>query len=139
MAVWVLPAIMAAYGLGKHFLSDAPREKRQRKLAAQKTLYSPWTGRSGQAPQEADLFGTVSQSALSGLAMGQNIESANAYKAALEKMAGGAGGATPGGAPPVIPAPPASQYSPYQEFAPGGMNYFGHRMNPWQYSMTNWG
>ena len=36
--------IGAALGLGKSVLVDRPREQRQRQLAAQTALYSPWTG-----------------------------------------------------------------------------------------------
>jgi len=67
--------IMAGLGLGKSMLVDAPREKRQRKLAAQTQLYSPWTGMTADRVQEADPFASALQGAGTGAMFSQAQES----------------------------------------------------------------
>ncbi len=64
-------------GLAKGLLVDSPRASRQRKLQAETTRYSPWTGLTGQAPQEADLFGSTMQGLTGGAMLGGSISSAN--------------------------------------------------------------
>lgn len=64
-------------GAGKGLLVDAPKEKRQRMLAAQTALYSPWTGMAPQNVQEADTFGSALQGVTAGAMynqMGQQNE-----------------------------------------------------------------
>lgn len=58
--------IGALLGLGKNVLIDQPREERQRQLAAETALYSPFTGLKPQLPEESDPLG----SALQGAALG---------------------------------------------------------------------
>lgn len=64
-------AVMAAVGAAKSELIDAPRAERQRKLAAQTALYSPWTGMTPDKVQEADPFGSTLQGATAGAMYGQ--------------------------------------------------------------------
>jgi len=72
MAFPLIPLIAAgALGLGKSVLIDKPREKRQRKVAAETIRYSPWTGLSAQPIQEADPFGSTLQGAALGASLAQ--------------------------------------------------------------------
>lgn len=58
--------IGAALGLGKSMLIDQPREERQRQLAAETALYSPFTGLKPQLPEESDPLGAALQGAALG-------------------------------------------------------------------------
>lgn len=64
-------ALMGGIGLGKSALIDAPKERRQRLLAAQTAVYSPWTGMAPQPVQEADPFGSTLQGVTAGAMYGQ--------------------------------------------------------------------
>lgn len=54
-------------GLGKSFLVDQPKEQRQRELAANTALYSPWTGLTPDKVEEADPFGSGLQGMTAGM------------------------------------------------------------------------
>lgn len=68
---------LALGGLTKSLAIDAPRADRQRKLQAETTRYSPWTGLTGQAPQEADPFGSTMQGLTGGAMLGSSMNAAN--------------------------------------------------------------
>lgn len=100
---------------------DKHTEKKQRKLNAEITRYSPWT-RIGQQPvRMADPTGSLLQGGLSGAMMGQGISNSMAQNKLLEAQAaqaaaGGAGAATymPGqGMPPYANANPWTGMSPF--------------------------
>lgn len=77
--------IGALIGLGKSFLIDKPKEKKQRELAAKTIELSPWTGMQANPIQEADPFGEVLKYGATGAAMEQgNMQAAldNEYKKA---------------------------------------------------------
>lgn len=74
MEPMTMMALLGALGLGKSELIDRPREQRQRKLAAQTALYSPWTGMSPDKVQEADPFGSTLQGVTAGAMYGQQSE-----------------------------------------------------------------
>lgn len=67
--------IMAAMGAAQ-YKSQQDKEGRDRKLAAQTQLYSPWTGLQAGGVKEADLYGTLGQGAVQGLAMEQQMDKA---------------------------------------------------------------
>lgn len=71
-------AIGAGAGLLKSQLIDAPREARQRKLAAATQRYSPWTGLQAQPIMPADPFGNALQFGATGAALDSNIKTSNA-------------------------------------------------------------
>lgn len=56
-------------GAVKHFAFDAPKERRQRRLAAETTRYSPWTGLKAQPVEEADFLQTMMNAGLIGGAL----------------------------------------------------------------------
>lgn len=71
-----LPLLIGA-GLGavKHFASDQPAAAAKRKLAAETTRYSPYTGMVGEMPQDPNLMGSLFQGGLTGAAFGQGLNS----------------------------------------------------------------
>lgn len=78
--------IGSAIGLGKSALIDAPKEKRQRELAAKTQELSPWTGIRAGAIEEADPFGSALKYGATGASMGAgNAQAAmdNEYKKAM--------------------------------------------------------
>lgn len=79
-----------ALGIGKHFLIDKPAADRKRKVAAEQTRWSPWTGMGVGDPGESpNLMGSLMQGGLSGASLGQGIDSSNAYNDMLQKQASG--------------------------------------------------
>ena len=66
-----LTALMigSAVGLGKSYLIDQPKEKRQRELAAKTQELSPWTGLKASGIEEADPFGSALQFGTTGAMM----------------------------------------------------------------------
>lgn len=71
--------IGAGVGAAKSELIDRPREERQRKMAAEMAIYSPWTGMDAtkMIPGETDAFGSALQGATSGMMMGQGMQKHN--------------------------------------------------------------
>ena len=65
-------ALLAGAGLAKSELVDRPREERQRQQAAITARWSPWTGMSPNAVQNADPFGSAIQGGLTGAMLSQN-------------------------------------------------------------------
>ncbi len=78
-----LGLIGAGVGALKSELFDKGKEARQRELAAQTALYSPWTGMQPQAVQEADTLGAALQGGLAGAQFGQAAEKAENEKELL--------------------------------------------------------
>ena len=76
-------AIGAIVGLAKNQLSDVPREKKQRALAAATQQYSPWTGLQAQPIQQADPFGNALQFGAAGAGIGSGIKNSNAWSQLL--------------------------------------------------------
>lgn len=74
--------IGSAIGLGKSALIDAPKERRQRELAARTIELSPWTGLKANGIEEADPFGSGLQFGLTGASMA-DAESEKAFKKQL--------------------------------------------------------
>jgi hypothetical protein len=76
-----LTALMigSAVGLGKSYLIDQPKEKRQRELAAKTQELSPWTGLRASGIEEADPFGSALQFGTTGAMMGSSAAQ-DAYK-----------------------------------------------------------
>lgn len=71
-----MPLAMGALGAAKG-ISDQKTEARQRAAQAETTRYSPWTGMQAQAPQEANIGGDVMQGAVTGMGLGQGMDSAD--------------------------------------------------------------
>lgn len=69
--MWPALAIGAGVGLAKSALVDKPKEDKQRMLAAQTAMYSPWTGMKPNEVQAADPFGSALQGATSGAMFAQ--------------------------------------------------------------------
>lgn len=87
-------ALLAGAGVAKSELVDRPREERQRKLAAETLRWSPWTGMTPGAIQEADPFGSAIQGGLAGAMLSQNQQKLDAGTAGADpelSLAGGAG------------------------------------------------
>lgn len=124
-----LLAIGAALGLTKHFAVDAPRERRQRKLAAETQRLSPWTGLSAGPIQEPDLLGSVISSGLTGqqIADGAKMNDLNG-----QLMQKALGGGTPMPVAGVMPGAPGG--NPWSVLGQGGMPQLaqpGTMANPW--------
>jgi hypothetical protein len=116
MAPWLIGSLI---GLGKGMLIDQPKERRQRELAAQTALYSPWTGMQPQPVQEASPF----NSALQGGVMGMLAD---------KYSAGGAGGSAAAAqetkanpTPPVTGAPGVANLGANAYRGPGSMMGMG--------------
>lgn len=90
-----VPIAMAAAGLLKGLTVDAAKESRQRKLAAETSRYSPWTGLAPQQVQEADPLGSAMQFGSAGLGLGQGIQSAAGNEALQNAMLKYYGGWSP--------------------------------------------
>lgn len=91
--------LFAGLGVGKSELVDRPKEERQRKLAAEQTRWSPWTGIKPQEVQEADPIGSGMQFGMTGAAMGQGMQNQanqNGFNAAMLKKFGGGSAWMPG-------------------------------------------
>jgi hypothetical protein len=73
-----LPGLLIGMGAGalKSAVSDAPRYEAKKRLAAETTRYSPWTGMVGQMPDAPDTFGSLMQGGLTGASFQQGLESA---------------------------------------------------------------
>lgn len=72
----MLPLLMAGgagLGLAKHYIADRPAYEAKRKLAAETTRWSPWTGMVGSVPDEPNAFGSVMQGGLSGASFAQGL------------------------------------------------------------------
>ena len=67
-------AIGAGLGLLKGATIDKSKEKRQRKLQAETTRYSPWTGMQGEAPKEADMLGSALSYGMTAHQIGQGAK-----------------------------------------------------------------
>lgn len=80
-------AIMGAAGLLKSAAVDAPKEARQRKLAAETQRYSPWTGLTAGPIQEADHLGTGMQYGMTGAMLGQSMQDHKTQQMLQEKNA----------------------------------------------------
>lgn len=87
MDLWGALGIGAGLGLLKSLAIDAPKEARQRKVAAATQRYSPWTGLQAQPVQEADPFGSALQFGATGAMLGQGIQNADATKNLQDAMA----------------------------------------------------
>ena len=68
-----LGLLLGGAGLLKSEVVDRPKERRQRKLAAETQRYSPWTGLRAGEIQEADPFGSTLQFGLTGASLGQSV------------------------------------------------------------------
>lgn len=116
MGPLALLAIGAAMGLAKNELVDKPKEKRQRKLAAETQRLSPWTGLQAGPIQEADAFGNALQYGTTGAMMGSMMKGApaqtniNANMATAQPSAGPWGG-SPTMADSMAYQPQGSMYS----------------------------
>lgn len=79
-------AVGAGMGLGKSMLFDAPAEAKQRQLAAQTAIYSPWTGLDpmSQIPKRTDAFGSAMQGGMAGAQMGMGLEEQKQQKEMLD-------------------------------------------------------
>lgn len=117
-------AVGAALGLVKSEAIDAPKEARDRKLAAATQRYSPWTHLQAQPIKTADPFGSALQYGASGAALGQNIQNSNAMDTYLKNNPyGGAKVDFNAGASPVPGANYGLANNPWSGF--GGPNPYG--------------
>jgi hypothetical protein len=121
-------------GLGKSMLVDQPKEQRQRKLASQTQLYSPWTGLKAQPVQDADTFGSALQGVTAG-AMYKQGQQANdradqelAMKSKLYSAFNGAQNPVLGGNSQI----PVDQLDPSQipQLKRQGLNYQNMQQQP---------
>lgn len=74
MGPLALAAIMGGAGLAKSHFIDRPAEERQRRVQAETTRYSPWTGMQAAAPKPTDYLGNTMQGAMTGATLGQGME-----------------------------------------------------------------
>jgi hypothetical protein len=79
MAPLMAAGLMALAGLAKSELVDKPKEGRQREYAAKTLKYSPWTGLTPGAVEEADPLGTAMQWGTTGGQMASNMNMQEAY------------------------------------------------------------
>lgn len=102
-----------ALGIGKHFLIDKPAADRKRKVAAEQTRWSPWTGMGlGDPGEEPNLMANVMQGGLSGASFGQGMQNSGAYNDWLGR----------GGGPDLVKENGITQIGKFSN--PDG-NYFG--------------
>lgn len=101
-------------GLVKGLTLDRAKEDRQRKLAAETSRYSPWTGLAPGAIQEADPLGGAMQFGVTGASLGQGMENQKFNQGLWGKILGG------GGNENLVPGSPAAL----------GSNFNG-RVGPW--------
>jgi hypothetical protein len=80
-----LLGIGAGLGLLKTLAFDGPRERRQRKLAAETERLSPWTGLKPGSIQEADPLGTSIGFGLTGYQLGQGSKISELNQKLLQK------------------------------------------------------
>jgi hypothetical protein len=83
-----LMALGAAMGLGKSYLIDQPKEKRERELAARTIELSPWTGLKANAIQEADPFGSALKYGATGYSAADDYADKEFKKEMMKAMAG---------------------------------------------------
>lgn len=74
---WIMVGVAGA-GLVKSELVDAPKEARQRQLAATTQRLSPWTGLKANPIDEADPLGSTLQGGAQGMAIGQSMQNSAA-------------------------------------------------------------
>lgn len=89
IAPLLLGGLLAGGGLLKSMTLDRAKEDRQRKLAAETARYSPWTGMTPGAIEEADPFGSALQFGTTGAMLGQGIQNQQFQS---DLMAGANGG-----------------------------------------------
>lgn len=98
MEPMTMMALASAAGMGLGAYKNAEARKQERRdalLAAETARWSPWTGMMPQPIQRNNQTGDIMQGGLSGLSMGQNLASAQAYNKWLESSPNaGAGAAT---------------------------------------------
>ncbi len=86
MALWMIPAAMAAAGALKGMTIDKEKEKADRKAAAETMRWSPWTGMQAGPIQGADPFGSALQGGMGGLSLMQGMESADNQNALMKSQ-----------------------------------------------------
>ena len=93
---WVAVGV-AAVGMAKSEFIDRPAAERQRKLAAQTELYSPWTGMKAGKINEPDTFGAGLKYGATGAMIGNSLADQSIdQEKALENTSGfAANGSTP--------------------------------------------
>lgn len=104
-------AIGAGVGVGKNLLFDAPRERKDRELAAATARYSPWTGMQPQQVQRADMLGNAMQGGMTGAMLGQSMDAQASQKGLIDAQKS-AGVAASQGAPGSAPMANAAPYQP---------------------------
>jgi len=83
----LLPMLIGAgAGLLKGVAIDQPRASAMRKVEAEKTRWSPWTGIQGQNVPDADIFGGVLQGGMTGASFGQGLENQEMSKGLMDDM-----------------------------------------------------
>lgn len=112
-----LLAIGAGVGLLKSEAVDRPRERRQRKLAAETERLSPWTGRTPNPIQEADPLGSMLAFGLTGAQLGAGLQQHEMNQAISSRIANA----------PYAPVSIGAQAGP--AMMPGGMG--AAPMNPY--------
>lgn len=129
--------IGAGTGVVKSELIDRPKEKRDRKLAAETQRLSPWTGLQAQAIKEADPLASALQFGGAGAQMGMGIQNQGLnqkmYGALLAQQAAPAASPYPSMAPgPVAQSPiispnqmQAPQFPAYNQMMQQGL--YGYR------------
>lgn len=136
------PLMMALVGLGigagKSAFIDAPRERRQRELAAVKWRTSPWTGVVPGDVAETDYFGNSLGGALQGASLGQGINAQNMDAALKAKqLASMSGGIEP---TKTTPAPAFQDTSSLLSSPMTQTNYQAAlTKNPWGFRSTGAG
>lgn len=98
-------AIGAAAGGGLGYFQGEEQKRKERRdtaLAAEMARWSPWTGMQPTPIGRANASGNIGQGAMTGLAMGQNINQMNAYSDWLKAQ--DAKAAAPAAAPAAQPA-----------------------------------
>lgn len=129
--------ILAGAGMGLvKGMSDKDRERKDRRVAAETAMWSPWTGMQPDKVQSADVMGSTMQGGLAGASVGQSVARNDAYSDYLSKIspqeatapaAGLVGPPAPGAVAP--PPPPASTdfslSGPYSEDDPRSVNWSG--------------
>jgi hypothetical protein len=144
----ILAGVLIGMGVGaaKNILVDQPREKKQRKLAAEVTRYSPWTGHEAQPVKPASMFesmlGYGGTGAMIGSSVGANAATPTTTPGSLNY---GLTNMAPAGQPasalgyqssmPTAALLPSAQQAQYNLLTPAQTS-LGYNPNKWEQLST---
>lgn len=107
-------ALGTAAGAGMGYFQGEEQKRKERRdtaLAAEMARWSPWTGMQPTPIGRANASGNIGQGAMTGLAMGQNINQMNAYSDWLKAQDAKAAAPAAQAAPAMTDIPTTTSYA----------------------------